>query len=363
MGERMTKGRNARAQKTESLAEEVSTGGTVVPGIAATAQALELTGGRYLVQHLGIDGTSTTVAGRVYPFAVLFAPDRKANSNLVRFVGTDGGGLARLLTPGDRTIVEVSPGGRTIFFSVFNVSGRQSGIRLGIKRLPAGDTTSVNTPVIQIAVHLQDIGDQKSTGGGWIGLRDSQLRLEAFAIAIPSVKSGGIEYFAAGGAQPVNWVGAGRLAGSKGRALPLNRFAIRVNGDLAREFSVIYQGHFAQSGESKVCRNGEICSGSSVDDYLVAIRVSLVAPEAPRAFPFSPALEHVRSSDVVEVSDLVAGAAQAAALARQARDTSGEQAVAGGGPAARAASKVRTAKGPQKKQSQSASKPQRRKVR
>lgn len=364
MGGRMTKRRTAKAQKTVPRAAGVANGDAVVPAIAATAQALELKGGRYLVQHLGIEGPSTTLAGRVYPFAVLFAPDRKSNPNLIRFLGADGGGLARLLTPGDRTIVEVAAGGRTVFFSVFNAPGRQAGVRLGIKRLPLETVASVNAPTLRIAVHLQDIGDQRGTGGGWVGLRDSRLRLEGFSVGIPGKKNGAIEYFAATGNQPTQWVGEGRLAGSKGRAQPLARFAIRVNGDLARDYSVIYQGHFALSGTTKVFKNGEICGGSADEDFLLALRVSLVPRDAPSVFPANPALERVQSSDVVEVSDLIAGATKAAAMARQADGTGGERVAAGSEPGAKSASKASVAaKERGQKQSQSSPKPIRRKLR
>lgn len=354
MRERMTK---IRAVKTPKPAPQMSKG--VAPetppasAIAATTQAIELTGGRYLVQHLGIDGTSTTLAGRVYPFAILFAPDRKSNTNLLRFLGTDGGGLARLLTPGDRTIVEVTGSGKTVFFSVFNAAGTQSGVRLGIKRLQSDESAAASSPIVQTAVHLQDIGDQRATGSGWVGLRDSRLRLEGFALSVAGVKGGDIEYFANNGGPSPQWVGSGRFAGTKGRALPVTRFAVRLTGELDRSFSVIYQGHYSQSGETKVFRNGEVCGGTSKADFLLALRVGLVARDAPAHFPFSPALQRVQSSDVVEVNDLIAGAARADAMRQAAAGSGGGHATADAGSAPLLGNSHDKTKTPAKARSQS----------
>lgn len=354
MRERMTKGRSVKTPKPTSQASKG--GSEVAPSasaIAATTQALELTGGRYLVQHLGIDGTSTTLAGRVYPFAILFAPDRKSNTNLLRFLGTDGGGLARLLTPGDRTIVEVTGSGKTVFFSVFNASGTQSGVRLGIKRLQPEDSAAASSPILQTAVHLQDIGDQRATGSGWVGLRDSRLRLEGFALSVAGVKGGSIEYFANNGSLPPQWVGTGRFAGTKGRAMPVTRFGVRLTGELERSFAVIYQGHYSQSGETKVFRNGEICGGASKADFLLALRVGLVARDAPAHFPFSPALQRVQSSDVVEVNDLIAGAARADAVRQAAAGSAAGHVAANAGSAPLLGNPHAKAKAPAKARSQS----------
>ncbi len=287
--------------------------GTQKPPTApsSSTQALTLKAGRYLIQHLGIDGTASEHAGRVYPFAILFAPDRVADTGQFRFLGSDGPNLARLITPGDRTIVDLVGHDRTIFMMVFNAPGTQSGVRIGVKKLPADAIGERPVPAYRIVAHLQDIGDQRLNGSGWIGFRDSRLRLEGLSIALSGAPSDRLEYLVNGAGEQSKWTVSGQFVGTRGRAKGLTQFAARLRGDLAEHFSTIYQARFSESGETKVLRDGEVCNGGSPQDFLVALRFAIVLRRAPAQFPSSATLNRIAQSDVVEINDIAAAARSA----------------------------------------------------
>jgi hypothetical protein len=294
------------------------------PPIATTTQALRLQRGRYLIQHLGIDGVAALSADQVYPFALLFAPDSGATGGVVRFIGTPDPNMVRLMTPGDRAAVDVG-GERTLFFSVFNAPGAKAGIRLGVKRL-GENRRERRSGTLEVSAHVQELGDQPCRDG-WVGTRGSGRRLEGFRIAPPAPELGvELEYAAAPDDGALAWVAAGGFVGSRGLARPIRQCAARLNGRGAERLDIVYRGEFSRSGLSAVHRNGEPCRGKTEGDVLVALGIGLVAKgtRADRSLPVLPAVDRVEISDglgAVDAARPQAGTArQSAGKCRAGRD-------------------------------------------
>ena len=130
----------------------------------------------------------------------------------------------------------------------------------------------------EIILHIEQLGDCRSAGGGWVGNREKRLRVEAFSIRpVETLRSRDIEYKALGpGRRQTPWVTDAKLCGTRGQSLPLTGFAVRLAGAALERFDVIYEGAFFESGTIGPHRNGELCTPPIADDPLEAISVRII---------------------------------------------------------------------------------------
>jgi hypothetical protein len=92
-----------------------------------------------------------------------------------------------------------------------------------------------------------------------------------------AIAAADIEYMGLGAAnRRTPWVTSGGFCGTRGRALSLTGFAVRLVPALRDRFDVIYEGAFFSGGVIGPNRNGEPCVSMLLDDPLEAIRVRIV---------------------------------------------------------------------------------------
>jgi hypothetical protein len=131
---------------------------------------------------------------------------------------------------------------------------------------------------IEVALHVQRVGDRTFAGGVWCGTIGQKLQIEALGIRpLERIAETDIEYKAFGPAgRETRWVSEGKLCGTRGRGIPLTGFAVRLAPHLADRFDVVYQGAFFMSGVMVPVRNGEPCLPPLADDTLEAVNIRVV---------------------------------------------------------------------------------------
>lgn len=140
----------------------------------------------------------------------------------------------------------------------------------------------IPTPPRQITIlvilHIERVGDRGFLGGGWVGYRGQNLRIEALSIRpIDTLGVSDVEYKALGpNGRETPWVSEGKLCGTRDGGLPLTGFAVRLAPHLRDRFAAIYQGSFLAGGIVGPVENGERCASTITDDPLEAINVRLV---------------------------------------------------------------------------------------
>ncbi len=132
-----------------------------------------------------------------------------------------------------------------------------------------------------IVAHVQRTGDVGAAIGDWIGVRGSRLWMEGFGLA-PSngIAPEDFEYqgvLGRGWLSP--WVDGGKFCGSRGMALPLLGFKLRLKGDAAKAFTCSYSATFVDGSAVGPVPAGESCEAESLA-ALEAFQIELHQREA-----------------------------------------------------------------------------------
>jgi hypothetical protein len=191
---------------------------------------------------------------------------------------------------GGTVILRSPPGGGHALVSVYSLPGQSvqlPPIEVQRRDRPRGSSKppavaeTADQPIevrTEIVLHMEQLGDRRFSGEGWIGNRSKRLRVEAFSIRpIDSLTPRDIEFMALGpNRRQTPWVTDAKLCGTRGRGMPLTGFAIRLAAHVRDQFDIVYQGAFFDSGIVGPCRNGELCIPPVGDDPLEAINVRLM---------------------------------------------------------------------------------------
>ena len=148
---------------------------------------------------------------------------------------------------GTGALVRVKEGPAQILVTIYQ-SGRQSADsapRLQVLRLNGDVAPPVQQQVAAAAVpvedpevlaHVQRTGDVGAAIGDWVGTRGSRLWMEGFGVSSHhGIEPEDIEYqgvLGRGWLSP--WVEGGKFCGSRGMALPLLGFKLRLKGNAAK---------------------------------------------------------------------------------------------------------------------------------
>jgi hypothetical protein len=134
--------------------------------------------------------------------------------------------------------------------------------------------------------HVQGSGDRGAKFGAWVGEPASGNWIEGFAIAPPEgFEPGDISYQAVLGRGWLSpWVEAGQYCGSRGMALPLLGFRIRLQGAAAEAFELTASASFVDGSQSGPVGSDETCEGEKLAP-LEAMTITLTPKprKAPRA--------------------------------------------------------------------------------
>lgn len=179
---------------------------------------------------------------------------------------------------GTGALVHVKEGPAQILVTIYQ-SGRQSADsapRLQVLRLNGGDPTPVApqpaaAPIVpledpEVLAHVQRTGDVGGQIGDWIGTRGSRLWMEGFGVSPhQSIEPEDIEYqgvLGRGWLSP--WVEGRKFCGSRGMALPLLGFKIRLKGNAAKAFTCSYSATFIDGSAIGPVPAGESCEAESL---------------------------------------------------------------------------------------------------
>lgn len=125
--------------------------------------------------------------------------------------------------------------------------------------------------LLRITAHLQGIGDIVCRDGNWCGTRGEGRRLEGFTLGLTD-HPGDIRLEYTCGMPGSPWMSEGQFCGTRGQSRPLETFAVRLTGLDAAKYTVAYQAHVQDRGDTAVTRNGEFTIRSP---RIEAIRVWL----------------------------------------------------------------------------------------
>ena len=178
---------------------------------------------------------------------------------------------------GTGALVRVKEGPAQILVTIYQ-SGRQSGDtapRLQVLRLNGEQAALAPQPAAaprapveepDVLAHVQGTGDVGGKIGDWIGARGSRVWMEGFGVAPHmGIDLEDIEYqgvLGRGWLSP--WVQGGKFCGSRGMALPLLGFKLRLKGNAAKTFTCSYSATFIDGSAVGPIAAGEACEAESL---------------------------------------------------------------------------------------------------
>ncbi|HQT72989.1 MAG TPA: hypothetical protein PLX84_03545 [Acidiphilium sp.] len=202
---------------------------------------------------------------------------------------------------GDAALIRVSRGPAQVMVTVYQQAGQaDSAPRLQVLRLAGGAAAPAPAPAVSqpatpaasermdLLAHIQTRGDVGARFGDWLGEAGSGAWIEGIAIAAPEgFDPADLSYQAVLGRGWLSpWVDAGQYCGSRGMALPLLGFRVRLQGEAAKQFDLKCEATFVDGSKAGPLGSDETCEAESLS-ALEAVRITLLprqsAKSAPRA--------------------------------------------------------------------------------
>jgi len=185
----------------------------------------------------------------------------------IRYVGAEG----------------AAPGGGV---PAFGPSSPAVGLPVGSGQSPQAGEQPGSVPMSQLA-HVRGIGDLKTIGADWTGRPNGNAPIEGFAIMpIGMIGEDSLEYQGVlGNNWNTPWFSAGEFCGSRGLALELLGFRLRLKDSAAAEFECNYWGSFVGKGIIGPIADGEVCEaeGAPLEALRIVITPRAAAPLATAA--------------------------------------------------------------------------------
>jgi len=256
---------------------------------SAMARLIALEQGLYVLEIGEIQCVQRAVPGLELPAVQVSAPPDKQDSS-AEIIGKSGRSDTWLGPEGGTVVIKSPAGGAHVLVTTYGLPAQRVPVPdvqvRRLSRLGSNDTARRSVDLArepeeilcEIVLHMERLGDRRFPGEGWVGNRGKKLRIEAFSIRpVGTLLARDIEFKALGpNGRQTPWVTDAKLCGTRGQALPLTGFAIRLAPNAAEKFEVVYQGAFFESGIVGSCRNGEVCAPTIPDDPLEAINVRLI---------------------------------------------------------------------------------------
>ena len=206
---------------------------------------------------------------------------------------------------GTAALVRVTDGTAQILVTIYQDKGKDAAPRLQVLRLggdvpagvPVAAAGTAQVPAVpvpapaapapapaampEMMAHIQIVGDATCAIGEWLGTKGSRQWVEGFGLAPQNgIALGDIEYQAVLGRNWMSpWVEGGKYCGSRGMALPLLGFKVRLKNDAAKKYDVSYSATFVDGSAAGPVRNGETCEAESMA-ALESFQIVLTARDA-----------------------------------------------------------------------------------
>ncbi len=183
---------------------------------------------------------------------------------------------------GTAALVRVTDGSAQILVTIYQHKGLDAAPRLQVLRLsaepnaaavpesavaPASPAAPAPTPANPaVMAHIQRSGDVGCALGEWLGVEASGQWIEGFGLApLPDLAPEDLEYQAVLGRNWLSpWVESGKFCGSRGMALPLLGFKVRLKGAAAKTLDCTYSATFVDGTRAGPVPGGETCESESL---------------------------------------------------------------------------------------------------
>lgn len=242
-------------------------------------------------------------------------------------------GLALLFSPGvveatlarldDMAVISAATAGELLVTTMADPLTMSTDVELKLEPLGATGSpgpaargrhkpSAEQTGYLQLAGHVQHVGDTRQSEDGWLGSPSGKERLEAFALSWnTSIKGVRLHY-------GCEMMGLGRqmarvpgeLVGTRGKATPLTRVFLELKGSQADAWAFVATAAFSGSTPRTLAGNRIELAGPTGQEALVGLKIEVrpaedLASRSPkssgRAVPPLPERGRVR---VFRASDL-----------------------------------------------------------
>jgi len=273
------------AEPTLSLA---TASGAIVSELKVSGHLMRLEPGLFCIVQApskAADAATGLPGVRVSP-----APGMPARPDALRISSFRADGW--LNAAGDAALVRVVGTAQHLMVTSYQAADAQGGApEIQVLRLLDGEARPPGAAVapspmapsaaavpVEMLAHIQTQGDTGGYFGQWLGTAGSKRWIEGFALApLNGIAADDIEYQAVlgrGWSSP--WVEGGQFCGSRGMALPLLGFRVRLRGKSAADMTCSYAASFIDGSTAGPVGEGEACETAS----LAAVEALVIAIHA-----------------------------------------------------------------------------------
>ena len=278
-------------------------------GMSASVQVLPLPPGLYLFSVKAADPTPARANGALVLPAVHVGLGPGMRPDQVEFIAGPNTHGAWLFSQGDLLVTKVNGTGATLVMTSVRAPGGEV-LSIKVERLESrADATPgqlAASPVVakhagkpakepefsfgnqrylpvQIGAHIRSRGDMMFVDAPWAGRVAPGLWIEAFSV-LPLNQFGAsdVEYKGlTGSGFETPWLSDDKMCGTKGMAVPLVGFAVRLKpGAASAGYDCEYSGYFQSGVTVGPLRNGAPCRSTVANDPLEGMQVRLLKRES-----------------------------------------------------------------------------------
>ncbi|GAB0119344.1 hypothetical protein [Acidisoma sp. 7E03] len=212
---------------------------------------------------------------------------------------------------GDAALIRVLEGPAQILITIYQPSGSTDGApKLRVLRLSEAGAEAAapaaagaaRAPVMvlkekhDVIAHIQSMGDVGGAFGTWVGEPGHQRAIEGFSLSAPDgLAPADLTYQAVLGRGWLSpWVEAGQFCGSRGMALPILGFKLKLSDAAARRYDLSIDASFVDGTKLEDLGSEDSCEAPSLSP-LEAMQITLTpkggarGASAPKAAAAKPA--------------------------------------------------------------------------
>jgi hypothetical protein len=162
-------------------------------------------------------------------------------------------------------MIRVAAGGGEVLVTQYGVAGDPAASQGALKLVrlnaeAAADTQSgavaptlaAAPPTAEIVAHIEGVGDVDGRIGDWVGMRGSGRSIEGFSLTPrQGISTQEFDLRAVLGREWLSpWIPGGRFCGSRGLALPLRGFCVRLHPAAAMRYDLACYARFVDGSEA-----------------------------------------------------------------------------------------------------------------
>jgi GT2 family glycosyltransferase len=270
--------------------------------LSASIQVLPLPPGLYLFSVQAGAPKASASSGPLALPAVHVALGPGVSTDQVEFVQGSGNQGTWLFAKGDLLVAKVkgqgamlllnslrAPGGDTLSIRVERLEARAAGAGAeavlaspdasnALAPAPVASVIDSNQVSMRTVAHIRSRGDVAFTDAAWVGRVAPGLWVESFSIRpLTQVEPQDLEYKGlTGSGFETPWVSNEQSCGTKGMAVPLVGFAVRLKSSISADYECEYNGYFASGSIVGPLRNGAPCRSTVANDPLEGLQIRIV---------------------------------------------------------------------------------------